>query len=78
MASESHVQRAIEEPEYFIRNNVHLVTTMLEYARKIKPKTFVQISTDEIYGPAAKGTSHKEWESIAVFFEGSANGVNAL
>src|SRR3990167_3648554 len=64
MASESHVQRAIEEPEYFIKNNIFLMLVMLEYARKIKPKAFVQISTDEVYGAAPKGKRHKEWSTI--------------
>ena len=36
---------------------------MLEYARKVKPEKYIQISTDEVYGSAPDGYNHKEWES---------------
>lgn len=62
VASGSHVDRSISEPVDFISNNVALVLNMLEYARLVKPDTFVQISTDEVYGAAAVGHSHVEWE----------------
>src|SRR6266496_3370429 len=64
MASESHVDRSIVHPVPFIKNNVDLVLTMLEYARIIKPKVFIQISTDEVYGPMNKGDPHPEWDTI--------------
>jgi dTDP-glucose 4,6-dehydratase len=39
---------------------------MLEFARKIKPKRFFQISTDEVYGeaPPLPSPGHKEWATI--------------
>ena len=64
MASESHVDRSIEYPKDFIENNVRLVLNMLEYARVAKPKVFIQISTDEVYGPAPGETNHKEWAAM--------------
>ena len=61
MASQSHVDRSITEPRGFISNNVDLVLTMLDYARQLENlEVFLQISTDEVYGPAAIGTSHSE------------------
>lgn len=63
-ASESHVDRSIEEPVPFIQNNVNLILNVLEYSRKIKPKLFIQISTDEVYGPAIEPECHKEWSPI--------------
>lgn len=51
MASESHVDRSISDPVPFIKNNVDLTLMMLEVARITKPETFIQISTDEVYGP---------------------------
>ncbi len=60
MASASHVDRSIEDPVPFIENNVSLALHALEYARKVKPKKFIQIGTDEIFGPAPDGVSHKE------------------
>lgn len=64
MAAESHVDRSISEPRPFIENNVALAITMLEYARLIKPKFFVQISTDEVYGAAGPGVEYPEWSPI--------------
>jgi len=64
VASESHVDRSIDEPEHFIRNNVEITLTMLELARKIKPEKFIQFSTDEVYGVAPDGTDHAEWSPI--------------
>ena len=64
IASESHVDRSITDPAPFVRNNVELMLNMLEYARKIKPQRFMQISTDEVYGAAAPGQNHPEWSRI--------------
>ncbi len=61
-ASESHVDRSIEDPVPFIRNNVDVALNMLEYARMAKPQAFVQISTDEVYGPAPEGYDCPEWD----------------
>lgn len=64
VASESHVFRSIEEPVPFMENNVDLVINMLELARIVKPKVFLQVSTDEVYGSAPIGTRYKEWDTI--------------
>lgn len=61
MASESHVDRSIENPAPFIKNNVDLIINMLEYARQTKPECFIQISTDEVYGPMLQEKPYKEW-----------------
>lgn len=62
MASESHVDRSITDPRDFIENNVQLALTMLEYIRQYPVEKFIQISTDEVYGPAPAGHNHKEGE----------------
>lgn len=64
MASDSHVDRSIESPVDFVKNNVDLVLNMLEYARIVKPRVFIQISTDEVYGPTERGKDYKEWSTI--------------
>lgn len=65
MASESHVDRSLENPRHFIENNVMLVTSMLDYARELPDlKLFIQISTDEVYGPAVDGEPHPEYDPI--------------
>jgi len=63
MASESHVDRSINEPRNFIENNTNLILTLLEYSRHLDSlELFLQISTDEVYGPAPGGILHKEWD----------------
>ena len=64
IASESHVDRSIADPVTFVRNNVDLALTMLELARVLKPKKFIQFSTDEVYGDTPKGQSFKEWSPV--------------
>jgi dTDP-glucose 4,6-dehydratase len=64
LASESHVDRSIQDPVPFVENNVSLVLNVLEYARRAKPRVFVQISTDEVYGPTNSPHGHIEWSPI--------------
>lgn len=64
IASDSHVDRSIDEPVDFIQNNVNIALTMLEFARKVKPILFLQFSTDEVYGVAPEGINHTEWSPI--------------
>lgn len=61
VASESHVDRSIEEPATFIVNNVSLICNLLDWARIAQPEKIVQVSTDEVYGPAPVGYAHQEW-----------------
>ncbi len=64
MASLSDVEESIQHPVYTIENNVKLVLNVLEFAREVKPEVFIQISTDEVYGPTTgKNDGYKEWES---------------
>jgi dTDP-glucose 4,6-dehydratase len=60
LASESHVDRSINNPVPFIENNIKLMIQMLEYARKHPPKVFLQFSTDEVYGAMA----HNDWDIL--------------
>lgn len=61
VASESHVDRSIEVPAPFIINNVSLICNLLDWARIAQPEKIVQVSTDEVYGPAPLGYAHQEW-----------------
>lgn len=61
-ASHSHVDRSIVDPVPFVQDNVNIVLNLLEYARMVKPRAFVQISTDEVYGPAPDDYAHTEWD----------------
>jgi len=62
LAAESHVDRSIADPVPFVTNNVAATLNLLEWARGRDLSHFVQISTDEVYGPAAEGHAHAEWE----------------
>lgn len=64
MASESHVDRSLDDPVRFVQNNVNVALHMLEYARAAQPRVFIQVSTDEVYGSAEPGQLHREWATI--------------
>lgn len=64
MASLSDVEDSIVNPVPFVENNVKLVLNMLELARELKPESFIQISTDETYGPSEEGEQFVEWSPI--------------
>ena len=64
-AADSHVDRSIADPVPFVQNNVAIALHALEYARVIEPEMFVQVSTDEVYGPAPAGVSHTEEDALA-------------
>lgn len=63
-ASQSHVDRSIKDPIPFVQNNTNLALNILEYAREVNPEKFIQISTDEVYGPTDGINLHKEWDVI--------------
>jgi dTDP-glucose 4,6-dehydratase len=54
-AAATHVDRSIKEPLDFVKTNVFGTYVLLEACRKAKPKLFLQVSTDEIYGSILKG-----------------------
>jgi dTDP-glucose 4,6-dehydratase len=63
IASQSHVDRAIECPGPFVRNNVELMIHVLSLAKKLPNlRLFLHMSTDEVFGPAIVPTLHTEWE----------------
>ena len=59
LAAESHVDRSIESPYPFIKNNIVGVFNLLEsvkgYYKLNKKFKFIHISTDEVYGDVIKG-----------------------
>lgn len=66
MASLSDVHDSIVNPVPFVTNNVALVLNVLEYARTLGSglKSFLQISSDEVYGPTDGKSFHREWDPI--------------
>jgi dTDP-glucose 4,6-dehydratase len=59
-AAESHVDRSISQSRDFIVTNVLGTHTLLEAVRMNKNVTFLQVSTDEVYGSINSGASKEE------------------
>jgi len=59
-AAETHVDRAIGDPASFLRTDILGVHVLLEAARGAGVERFVQVSTDEVYGPIASGSASEE------------------
>jgi dTDP-glucose 4,6-dehydratase len=55
-AAESHVDRSIESPGEFITTDVYGSFVLLEAARD-EGLRYLQVSTDEVYGPIPKGSA---------------------
>ena len=56
-AAESHVDRSILDPSSFIETNYNGVYVLLEAARRLEVKRFLQVNTDEVYGHVPSGLS---------------------
>ena len=65
LAAESHVDRSIDTPYPFIKNNIIGVFNLLESVKKYyknnKKFRFIHISTDEVYGDILKGRTKETY-----------------
>jgi dTDP-glucose 4,6-dehydratase len=65
LAAESHVDRSIDSPYPFIKNNIIGVFNLLEavknYYKTNKKFKFIHISTDEVYGDILKGRTKESY-----------------
>ncbi len=59
-AAESHVDRSIAGPAVFLRSNILGTGVLLDAARRRHVPTFVQVSSDEVYGPVPTGAADEE------------------
>jgi len=62
LAASSHVDRSIKDPMSFVMDNVVGTANLLIFAKNNPCKKIIYFSTDEIFGPAPKGTKYKEWD----------------
>jgi dTDP-glucose 4,6-dehydratase len=66
LAAETHVDRSIDSPYPFIKNNILGVFNLLEkiktYSKKNKKFKFIHISTDEVYGDILKGRTNENYQ----------------
>ena len=58
-AAESHVDRSIESPSVFFQTNTLGVGDLLDFCLDSNVGRFVQVSTDEVYGPIRDGFSRE-------------------
>jgi len=56
-AAESHVDRSIVSPDIFVQTNTLGASLLVNQAMQQKVKCFIQVSTDEVYGPILLGES---------------------
>jgi dTDP-glucose 4,6-dehydratase len=56
-AAETHVDRSILAPEQFLKTDVLGTHVLLEAVREHGIERFLQVSTDEVYGDVAQGSS---------------------
>jgi dTDP-glucose 4,6-dehydratase len=63
-AAETHVDRSIHGAAEFVRTNLFGTHALLEAAKKLGIKLFIQISTDEVYGSITDG-SFKETDTLS-------------
>ena len=59
-AAESHVDRSIQDSGIFIQTNVMGTYNLLETARLLDIKSFIHISTDEVYGSLESGSATED------------------
>jgi len=64
MASESAVERSTIDPGSCVRNNVELVISMLEFARKNRPELFLQVSCYDTNTRVLTSDGFKSYDEI--------------
>ena len=57
-AAESHVDRSIEDSGVFVRTNVVGTHVLLEAARRLAVRRYLQVGTDEVYGDLGDGDGY--------------------
>ena len=62
-AAETHVDRSISNPEPFLQTNTLGVLNLLEACRS-NDLSFIQVSTDEVYGSSLNGQAFKETDRL--------------
>lgn len=64
LASDSAVERSVSDPVACLNNNNALIINMLQFTRRVRPRMFLQCSTDEVFGECYDDKLHVEWDSI--------------
>jgi dTDP-glucose 4,6-dehydratase len=59
-AAESHVDRSIDDPGSFVQTDVYGAYVLLEAAKALGVKRFIQVSTDEVYGERMESAADED------------------
>lgn len=57
---ETHVERSLQDAVPFVESNVLGTLHTLQAARQLEVERFIQVSTDEVHGPAPQGVDFEE------------------
>lgn len=63
-AAESHVDRSIHRPDPFVQSNIVGTHCLIEAARRVNVRRFIQISSDEVYGSIPPGCSASPMDAL--------------
>jgi len=65
LAAETHVDRSIDSPDEFIKNNIlgtfNLLEAFKKFSKKNSKSRLIHISTDEVYGDIIKGRTKENY-----------------
>jgi dTDP-glucose 4,6-dehydratase len=64
-AAETHVDRSIAAPTAFLHTDIIGTHNLLETVRELGISRMVQVSTDEVYGSIAEGSSNEDYPIVA-------------
>lgn len=65
LAAAADVSKFLTSPGSLVRDNVDVTLNLLEWARTRELTHFIQVSTNEVYGPSGPTGSTAEWSPIA-------------
>lgn len=63
LAALSNVDESLADPSRYLLNNLAVAVNVFDFARAVGSRCVVQVSTDEVYGPAAPGVAFAEWSA---------------
>jgi len=67
-AAESHVDRSITNPDIFVQTNIQGTLALLDAAKTIGVKKYLQVSTDEVYGTLGETGYFTETKSFGIIY----------
>lgn len=65
LASDTNVEQSARYPTTCLKANFNIALHLLDFAKRIKPDIFFQLSSDEVYGEVTTaGKGHLEWDRL--------------